>query len=518
LIDSEIIMSRLATLFIVGCAIIIGVSSTLAATTLFEWSLMQGALVGLVSVLAVTIAHLVVMFDRDASARNGHIDNVQQDIEILSDRMALLDLRITRAEAFPVAALKQGFVPITSELTELGALVQQLAEQVKEHEDALALQARALPVPSLWSTLNEAPKFANNRFADSHHGVDDETSSFDSAHVHEAGEADAAEDNGAGKTLIPDETPQPVIAQTPPEEPSQEDAGSLDLSCLPVVLKALEEGRIDVHLQPIVQLPQRRVTHYEAMARLRSNDDTLLMPDEFLPVARQLNVSAALDALTLDRVLRIARRLKTHNRTTALFVNVAVETLIDPDFATDLSIRLDANSDLAKHVILEIAHDSVLHLTPTAQGVLMTLAEKGFVFSLDRVTSLRIDAKRLADLGFRYVKLNAALLNDPVQAARATIHPADMPDLLRRHGITLIATRIEQESQVADILDFDVVMAQGFLFGAARPVRPEVFAETAPSKRATIRGTDGMPVRSIDRYPSAGPDTRRGTGSIARRA
>jgi cyclic-di-GMP phosphodiesterase, flagellum assembly factor TipF len=491
-------MSRLALVFIISCAIIIGVSSTLAAVTLFKWTLAQGAGVGIASVMAVIIAHLVVMFDRDASARNNYVNSVQQDIEVLADRMALLDLRITRAETLPVVALRKGFAPISHEMSELGALVQQLAEQVREHEDTLALhQSRALPAPSLWSTLKEAPAALTHSPADNFKVI-----------------------NGATAQIAEEDAIQPVKKAEPVVRESVKDVAQdaePDLSCLPAVLKALEDGQIDVHLQPIVQLPQRRVTHYEAMARLRNSDDSLLMPDEFLPAARHSNVSAALDALTLDRVLRIARRLKTHNRATALFINVAGETLIDPDFATDLSIRLDANSDLAKHVILEIAHDSVVNLTPTAQGVLMTLADKGFSFSLDRVTSLRLDADRLKELGFRYVKLNAKLFHDPVQAARATIHPADMPSLLSRHGITVIATQVEEEAQVADLLDFDVAMAQGFLFGAARPVRPEVFAETSPNKRATLRAGESSGVRAMDRS-SSGSDTRRGTASIARRA
>jgi cyclic-di-GMP phosphodiesterase, flagellum assembly factor TipF len=57
--------------------------------------------------------------------------------------------------------------------------------------------------------------------------------------------------------------------------------------------------------------------------------------------------------------------------------------------------------------------------------------------------------------------------------SQSDIHPADLADLLARSGIDLIAERIESESVVLDLLDYDVRFGQGFLFSAPRPVRAE---------------------------------------------
>ena len=57
--------------------------------------------------------------------------------------------------------------------------------------------------------------------------------------------------------------------------------------------------------------------------------------------------------------------------------------------------------------------------------------------------------------------------------ASGDIHPADLSDLLARYHIDLIAERIESESSVVDLLDFDVRFGQGFLFSQPRPVRAE---------------------------------------------
>ena len=99
---------------------------------------------------------------------------------------------------------------------------------------------------------------------------------------------------------------------------------------------------------------------------------------------------------------------------------------------------------------------------------------------MDHVTDLRLEPKELADRSFRFLKVPAKLLLNPAASAQSDIHPGDLADLLARSGVDLIAERIENESMVVDLLDFDVRFGQGFLFSAPRPVRLEAL-QTAPS-------------------------------------
>jgi cyclic-di-GMP phosphodiesterase TipF (flagellum assembly factor) len=118
---------------------------------------------------------------------------------------------------------------------------------------------------------------------------------------------------------------------------------------------------------------------------------------------------------------------------------------------------------------------------------LSALAERGFRFSMDHVGDLRLDPRELAERSFRFLKVPAKLLLNRGVAAQSDIHPEDLADLLARSGIDLIAERIENESMVLDLLDYDVRFGQGFLFSQPRPVRNEALgvgetqATTAPA-------------------------------------
>ena len=70
---------------------------------------------------------------------------------------------------------------------------------------------------------------------------------------------------------------------------------------------------------------------------------------------------------------------------------------------------------------------------------------------------------------------------------------ADFAALTRRYGVEVIAEKVENERQVVDILELDVGMGQGHLFGEPRAIKEQVLAETDPPAeflRSTLRSAE----------------------------
>jgi len=107
---------------------------------------------------------------------------------------------------------------------------------------------------------------------------------------------------------------------------------------------------------------------------------------------------------------------------------------------------------------------------------------------MDHVADLRMEPKELADRYFRFLKVPAKLLLNKAASDQSDIHPEDLADLLARSGIDLIAERIENESMVVDLLEYDVRFGQGFLFSPPRPVRPEALQGTAGEGAKPVTG------------------------------
>jgi cyclic-di-GMP phosphodiesterase TipF (flagellum assembly factor) len=164
--------------------------------------------------------------------------------------------------------------------------------------------------------------------------------------------------------------------------------------------------------------------------------------------------------------------------------------LHDPQFFPQFSQFMEANRALAPSLILEFQQSAIDGFGPIEQENMAALAERGFRFSMDQVTDVRIEPRVLAERGIRFVKIAASLLLNR-SVAGTDIHTADLSDLLGRHGISLIAEKIETEAVVVDLLDYDVRFGQGFLFSPPRPVRAEALAGVADRNDVVAR--DGEP-------------------------
>jgi len=289
---------------------------------------------------------------------------------------------------------------------------------------------------------------------------------------------------------------------------------------LAAVKNAVDESRLDIYLQPMVTLPQRKVRFYEAVTRLRDEKDQILAPDDFIATAEAGGLIGKIDHMVMLRCIQVLRRLMVRNKDVGVFCNVSAATLGNPaNFAQCLDF-LEANRALAPSFVLEFKQATFRHLGPTEIENLAALSQRGYRFSIDHVTDLRIEPRDLADRGVRFIKVPAALLLDPKQSSTSDIHPSDLSDLLGRFGIDLIAEKIEGERAVVDLLDYDVRFGQGFLFAPPRPLRPEGASATggaaANKESGTPNGSSStVPIPS----PAAEPAMRAtGNAALARRA
>ncbi|HWC64248.1 MAG TPA: EAL domain-containing protein, partial [Rhizomicrobium sp.] len=242
---------------------------------------------------------------------------------------------------------------------------------------------------------------------------------------------------------------------------------------LETVRLSLEDNRLDLYLQPIVSLPQRKLRYYEALTRLRSEDGKVIMPAQYIKVATPAGLMSVVDNLLLFRCVQVVRRLTQKNREIAVFCNISGDTLGDGEFFPQFLDYMRANRDLAGQIVFEFAQAAVLKAGPEGERNLRTLAGLGFSLSMDHVETLVVDFPRLKNIGFGHIKLRAHTLTHDMANAGAAVAAEDFKKLLSRHGLNLIVERVEDEKTVLQLLDFNVDFAQGFLFGEPRAVRDE---------------------------------------------
>jgi cyclic-di-GMP phosphodiesterase TipF (flagellum assembly factor) len=153
----------------------------------------------------------------------------------------------------------------------------------------------------------------------------------------------------------------------------------------------------------------------------------------------------------------------------------AGESLTDAEFLD--SAALQPGTDGRINLVLSFAQSDVRTFTPVHAEALGSMAAGGFGFALDDVTDLDMDFGGLKAMGFEFVKLDAQVFLEGLQAPSGRVPASDICRYLSEFGLAVIVGRIEDEWLQGRIMGFGVLLGKGTLFGGAKLVKAEVVAD-----------------------------------------
>lgn len=246
-----------------------------------------------------------------------------------------------------------------------------------------------------------------------------------------------------------------------------------------ILRTALRGDQIDVFMQPVVTLPQRKVQMMEAFARIRAGYAGHLSAARYMDVARaEDGAVAAIDNLLLLRCLQMLRDTVDETDGLPCAINVTADTLNDSSFMNDLVAFLAEHRALAPRLIFELPQAEVQDINSGLSEVLGGLARLGCRFSMDRVIDRRLNVVRLKASHIRFVKLDAHWLIREGHSPGGIGRISHLKKQLDAAGIDLIVEKIENEQDLRELLDYGVDFGQGYLFA-----RPDIASIRALSPR-----------------------------------
>jgi cyclic-di-GMP phosphodiesterase TipF (flagellum assembly factor) len=442
-------MRRISAVFIASCVVLIAVSIGAVLYLGFNLDASTSAMVALAALTGMALFNSVSNRLRDRTDLGDQIADLSRGTADLARQVAEISRRINTAEAkiaSPTYRARAANDPLATEIGELGALVKQIAQTVASHAAALQKQGALSVRPAISAAKPEPTRPVESPLTI------------------------------AGNDVIPG---------------AERFRGLSRDSVADLISKAVDANRIDLYLQPIVTLPQRKVRYYEAVSRLRTEDGDIVPAGDFIDVAESVGLMPKIDNLAVFRCVQVTRRLLLKSRDVGLFCNVSAASLTDALMFRQFLDFMDANRALAPSLMFEFTQEAYRNFGPIEHESLAALAERGFRFSMDHVTDLHMEPNELASGSFRFLKVPARLLLNKTTANQSDIDPEDLADLMARSGIDLIAERIETETTVVDLLDYDVRFGQGFLFSPPRPVRAEALQRNGDASKPGVNESPG---------------------------
>lgn len=278
--------------------------------------------------------------------------------------------------------------------------------------------------------------------------------------------------------LPPPLRPAPMHALD--EEMNPDPAAYSDDEIGNLVRHAVRNDGIDVFIQPVVCLPQRKARFHETFARIRAGGGISLPAARFLGRARDENLVSAIDNLLLLRCLQSLRaRVREERAGLPYIINISAATLHDRGFMNDLVAFLSENKKLASELVFELAQAELEEMDSSSAQVLEGLSKLGCRFSMDRVRKRQINVALLKSRRVRFVKMDAAWLLREGRDRAGFSRIVRLKKQLDAAGIDLIVEKIESEQMLRELLDYSIDYGQGFLFA-----KPDIWASYNDNQKA----------------------------------
>ncbi|HWG93758.1 MAG TPA: EAL domain-containing protein, partial [Mycobacteriales bacterium] len=236
--------------------------------------------------------------------------------------------------------------------------------------------------------------------------------------------------------------------------------------------EAVREGTLSVAYQPVVDTSTGEAVLVEALVRWHHPVLGPLPPSEFLGVAEQCGVLAALDRLVLARAVRDVARWRAAGRGwVPVSVNLSGRALADPGLVDDVLGVLAREGVPTSALVLEIVEDASVDVA--AAGRLAALREAGVRLALDDFGAGPSSLQQFLTLSVDVLKLDGALLQAELGAGD---RGRTLLGLLARVGedlgVHVVAEGVETAAQLAVVQALGLRLGQGHLWARAAEPPP----------------------------------------------
>ncbi|MGH7459213.1 MAG: putative bifunctional diguanylate cyclase/phosphodiesterase [Longimicrobiaceae bacterium] len=240
----------------------------------------------------------------------------------------------------------------------------------------------------------------------------------------------------------------------------------------------LARGEFELFYQPIVSVPERGLTGFEALLRWRHPEHGLLSPDDFIGQAEESGLIVPIGWWVLEEGCRQLSQWGNRSNRPVLHVNLSGIQFHQRGLVDRVGKICHAAGVGAGRLKLEITESVLMENASSVMGMMSGLREMGVELCIDDfgtgysslsylhrfpIDTLKIDRSFTRGVGVRDEE--TAIIRTIVTLAEAV-------------GMDVITEGVETEEQLTELLALGCQYAQGFLFG--RPLPAEEAAGLLP--------------------------------------
>jgi diguanylate cyclase (GGDEF)-like protein/PAS domain S-box-containing protein len=260
-----------------------------------------------------------------------------------------------------------------------------------------------------------------------------------------------------------------------------------------MLLRGIEEERLVVEYQPILDLRTGHLTGAEALLRILDPEKGLLRPESFLDVAEETGLLITMDEHVMADAMQRAAEWDARFSGTDLSevaINVTARRMADARFPEAVVEQLDAQGVPHPNLQIEVTERTLMEASNSPITGLRKLRDAGIKVGLDDFGTGYSSLGYLRQFPLDFVKIDQSFIHDLVRTDGDRAIVAATIGLCHALDLVVVAEGVETEAQLEVLESLECDRIQGFLLAAA--MEPAAVEELVSSRSSpALRFRDG---------------------------
>lgn len=242
-----------------------------------------------------------------------------------------------------------------------------------------------------------------------------------------------------------------------------------DIYWVPIIRKALRESDFFLMFQPVVQLSNGDISHYEVLIRMRGEDGKTITPDQFIPVAERMGLIHAIDLWVVENAIDFLATLPSYMSRISLAINLSGSAFQYTDLLQTIREKLELTWVDAGRLTFEITETAAVDNFERTRDMINKIRDLGCKFALDDFGAGFCSFNYLKTFPVDYVKIDGQFIRHLENNETDRILVKSMVEIAGKLGKKTIAEFVETPNIALRLKDIGVNLGQGYAFG--RPER-----------------------------------------------
>ncbi len=235
---------------------------------------------------------------------------------------------------------------------------------------------------------------------------------------------------------------------------------------------AIEKGDFRLYCQLIAPIAadSSEAAHYEVLVRLLEEEEGMMPPGAFFPLAEKYGLMPQLDRWVVKHVAERAAQQQSTAASSVYFLNVSASTIEDRSFPEFLELILLEYDIPGAMLCFEIPNSELAARTPAVAEFARRTRELGCHAAISGFGQERISFDLIRGFQVQFLKIDGSIIfnmmRDPVELAKITA----IDNVAKKIGVRTIAELVENEETIAKLREIGIDYAQGFAISRPQPL------------------------------------------------